>query len=303
MPTGKKITESPMTEKNNPQIIFSSPLQVAKDLFLIALGSVVTAIAVNGILIPHSFASGGITGIALIIHSLFPSFRVEWIYFLMNIPMFAAAWMAVGRRFFFYSLIGAAGLSLALAFVHVHINLEDKILNALLGGIILGAAVGITLRSSGSQGGMDILAVMLLKRFSISLGNTILFVNAIVLFLAAICFSIESALHTLIVLYVSAKVVNILVTGLSQRKAVFIISHQWKAISDEILRDIRRGVTILEGRGGFKGEKESIIYTVVTFPEIGDLKSLVKRLDPDAFLVISNTLEVMNYRIGNQPHW
>ena len=292
-----------MTEKNNPQIIFSSPLQVAKDLFLIALGSVVTAIAVNGILIPHSFASGGITGIALIIHSLFPSFRVEWIYFLMNIPMFAAAWMAVGRRFFFYSLIGAAGLSLALAFVHVHINLEDKILNALLGGIILGAAVGITLRSSGSQGGMDILAVMLLKRFSISLGNTILFVNAIVLFLAAICFSIESALHTLIVLYVSAKVVNILVTGLSQRKAVFIISHQWKAISDEILRDIRRGVTILEGRGGFKGEKESIIYTVVTFPEIGDLKSLVKRLDPDAFLVISNTLEVMNYRIGNQPHW
>ena len=292
-----------MPQPPNPQVIFSSPGQVVKDLLLIAIGSVVTAVAVNGILIPNQFAAGGITGIAFVIHSLVPALRVEWIYILMNIPMFAAAWMAVGRRFFFYSLVGAVGLSLALAFIHVPIRLEDKILNALLGGIILGAAVGITLRSSGSQGGMDIMAVMLLKRFSISLGNTILLVNAIVLVLAAWYFSVESALYTLIVIYVSAKVVNILVTGLSQRKAVFIISREWREISSEILRDIRRGVTILDGKGGFKGEKESIIYTVVTFPELGDLKNLVKRHDPDAFVVISDTLEVMNYRIGNQPHW
>jgi uncharacterized membrane-anchored protein YitT (DUF2179 family) len=272
-------------------------------LFLITIGSIITAVAVNGILIPNRFASGGITGIALVIHSLVPSLRVEWIYILMNIPMFAAAWMAVGRRFFFYSVIGATGLSLALAFVHITINLDDKILSALLGGIILGAAVGITLRSSGSQGGMDILAVMLLKRFSISLGNTILLVNAIVLFLAAWFFSVESALYTLIVIFVSSKVVNILVTGLSQRKAVFIISPRWQDISDEILRDIRRGVTILDGKVGFKGDKESILYTVVTFPELGDLKNLIRRHDPNAFVVISNTLEVMNYRIGNQPHW
>lgn len=292
-----------MPQSQNPQVIFASPAQVIKDIALITIGSVVSAIAVNGILIPNHFASGGVTGIALVIHSLVPNLRVEWIYILMNIPMFAAAWMAIGRRFFFYSVIGAIGLSLALAFIHVDIGLHDKILNALLGGIVLGAAVGITLRSSGSQGGMDILAVMLLKRFSISLGNTILFVNAIVLALAAYFFSIESALYTLIVIYVSSKVVNVIVTGLSQRKAVFIISSKWQDISDEILRDIRRGVTILEGKGGFRKKPESIIYTVVTFPEVGELKSLIKRIDPDAFVVISNTMEVMNYRIGNQPHW
>ncbi len=286
-----------------PQVIFESTRQVVRDIALIAAGSIISALAVNGILIPNQFVSGGVTGIALVIHSIIPAWRVEWIYIAMNIPMFIAAWMAVGRRFFFFSIIGAVSLSLALSLVHVHINLHDKLLNALLGGIVLGAAVGLTLRSSGSQGGMDILAVMLLKRFSISLGNTILFVNAVVLVLAAYFFSIESALYTLIVIYVSAKVVNILVTGLSQRKAVFIISPHWKVISDEILRDIRRGVTILDGKGGFKGEKESILYTVVTFPELGDLKNLVRRIDPGAFVVISNTLEVMNYRIGNQPHW
>jgi uncharacterized membrane-anchored protein YitT (DUF2179 family) len=288
---------------HNPQIIFSSPRQVVKDILLIAAGSVVSAIAINGILIPSKFAAGGITGIALVIHSLYPVMRVEWLYIIMNIPMFAAAWMAVGRRFFFFSLVGAGSLALAISLIHVPLTLQDPILNALLGGILLGVSVGATLRSSGSQGGMDILAVMLLKRFSISLGNTILFVNALVLTLAALFFSIESSLYTLIVIYVSSKVVNILVTGLSQRKAVFIISPRWKEISDEILRDIRRGVTILEGKGGFMGKPESIIYTVVTFPEIGDLKSLIRRIDPDAFVVISDTLEVMNYRIGNQPHW
>jgi uncharacterized membrane-anchored protein YitT (DUF2179 family) len=292
-----------MPKAKNPQVIFSSPGQVLKDITLITAGSIISAIAINGILIPNHFASGGVTGIALVIHSLVPALRVEWIYILMNIPMFAAAWMAVGRRFFFYSMVGALGLSLALAYIHVNINLQDKILSALLAGIILGVAVGITFRSSGSQGGMDILAVMLLKRFSINLGNTILFVNAIVLILAACYFSIESALYTLIVIYVTAKVVNILVTGLSQRKAVFIISPHWKIISAEILRDIRRGVTILDGKGGFRGKPESILYTVVTFPEIGELKALIRRIDPDAFVVISNTLEVMNYRIGNQPHW
>lgn len=292
-----------MPRRRNPQIIFVSPGQFILDLLLIATGSVISAIAINGILVPQRFVAGGITGLALIIHSSVPAMKVEWIYIVLNIPLFAAAWMAVGKRFFFFSLVGAVSLSLSVAFVDVHIDLDDKILNALFAGIILGAAVGVTLRSSGSQGGLDILAVMLLKRFSISLGNTILFMNAIVLVLVAVFYSIESALYTLIVIYVSSKVVNIIVTGLSQRKAVFIISRKWKEISEEILSDIRRGVTIIEGRGGYRGKQESIIYTVITFPEIGELKNLIRKIDPEAFVVISNTLEVMNYRIGNQPHW
>lgn len=292
-----------MPPNKESQTLFISPFGLVKDLLLIAVGSVISAMAINGILVPHRFVAGGITGLALIIHSSMPALKVEWIYILLNIPLFAAAWMAVGRRFFFFSLIGAVSLSLAVALVNIHIDLNDKILNALLAGIVLGSAVGITLRSSGSQGGLDILAVMLLKRFSISLGNTILFMNAIVLLLVAVFYSMESALYTLIVIYVSSKVVNIIVTGLSQRKAVFIISPKWKEISEEILSDIRRGVTILEGRGGYRGKQESIIYTVITFPEIGDLKNLIRRIDPEAFVVISDTREVMNYRIGNQPHW
>jgi uncharacterized membrane-anchored protein YitT (DUF2179 family) len=128
-------------------------------------------------------------------------------------------------------------------------------------------------------------------------------VNTIILLLVLYVYSLEAVLYTLVVIFVSSKVVALVVTGLSQRKAVFIISPKSKQISEEILKDIRRGVTLLHGEGGFSSAKEQIIYTVITFGEISHLKRIIQQIDPDAFVVISNTLEVLNYRIGNQPHW
>jgi uncharacterized membrane-anchored protein YitT (DUF2179 family) len=292
-----------MARSTNPQPIFISSKQMISDFLLIISGCILCAIAINGILIPQHFATSGITGIALVIHKKLPGVNIGVIYFLCNVPLFALAWMAVGRRFFFYSLVGMAALSLSVAFIQIQIHLEDKVLNALWAGLISGAGVGISLRSSGSQGGIDILSVMLLKRFSIGIGNTILAVNIIVLLLVALAYSLEALLYTLIVIYVSTKVASIVITGFSQRKAVMIISPAWQKISQEILKDIRRGVTVIKGEGGYSGREENILYTVVTIREVGSLKRLVQRIDPDAFVVISSTQEVMNYRIGNQPHW
>ncbi|KPK27741.1 MAG: hypothetical protein AMJ61_04635 [Desulfobacterales bacterium SG8_35_2] len=292
-----------MEASSKPQPIFISPKQMLSDFLLITVGCILCAIAINGILIPQHFATSGITGIALILHKIFPQINIGIIYFLCNLPLFGLAWMAVGRRFFFYSLIGMAVLSLSVALIRIPIHLEDKILNALWAGLVSGAGVGITLRSSGSQGGIDILSVMLLKRFSIGIGNTILAVNCMVLLLVALAYSLEALLYTLVVIYVSTKVASIVITGFSQRKAVMIISPAWQNISREILKDIRRGVTIIKGEGGYSGREENILYTVVTIREVGSLKRLVQRIDPDAFVVISPTQEVMNYRIGNQPHW
>ena len=298
-----RMYKNTMELNSKPQPIFLTPKQTAVDFLLIAVGCILCAIAINGILIPQNFATSGITGLALVIYRKTPWLNFGIIYFLINLPLFALAWMAVGRRFFFYSLVGMAALSLSVTFVSLPIHLEDKILNALLAGLISGAGVGITLRSSGSQGGIDILSVMLLKRFSIGIGNTILTVNCIVLLLVALAYSLETVLYTLIVVYVSTKVASLVITGFSQRKAVIIISPEWQHISREILKDIRRGVTIIKGEGGFSGSEEKILYTVVTIREVGSLKRLVQSIDPDAFVVISPTQEVMNYRIGNQPHW
>jgi len=107
----------------------------------------------------------------------------------------------------------------------------------------------------------------------------------------------------MIFLYVNSRVLNLVVTGLSQRKAVFIVSPRWKEISDEIMNGLHRGVTFLYGKGGYTGSETCILYVVVAFRNIGPLKNVIRRIDPRAFVVVTDTLEVMNPSIGNQPHW
>ena len=270
---------------------------------LLVVGSIICAVAVNGILIPQNFLSSGFTGASLIIHYLVPTLSVGVIYLLLNIPLFIAGWSMVGKRFFFYSVAGTVIYSPALTVIRIDISIENKILSALLAGIIYGTGSGIILRSYGSAGGTDILAVILQKLMSIQVGTTSLAVNCLILVSASLLFSLEDALYTLAYIYVSAHFMNLVVVGLSKRKAVMIISDHWDNISREILKKDRRGVTIIEGTGGYKKDDKRIIYSVVTFQDLPQLKKMISKIDPKAFVVVMDTLEVMGARMGNQPHW
>ena len=268
-----------------------------------AMGSLICCVAVNGILIPHKFFGAGFTGLSILIHYLLVSVPVSVIYFVLNIPIFLLGWVYVGRRFFLYSIVGMLFFTAALQWAQVVIPIHDKILASILAGIIMGVGSGIILRSLGSAGGLDILSVILFKRFSVRLGTTILAFNSGVLILGALLISLEGALFTLIYVYVNSFVVDFVVTGFSQRRTVLIISHKWEEIAKAIMEQIQRGVTLINGRGGFTGDEIQVIYTVTTFREVPRLKQIVRAIDPDVFLVVSDTLEVVGTRIGNQPHW
>jgi uncharacterized membrane-anchored protein YitT (DUF2179 family) len=282
---------------------FKAAIHVVWNLLLIATGSFLGAAAVNSILIPMEFFGAGFTGITLLVHYLIPWAPLSVIFFILNIPVYILGYLFVSRRFFLYSIPGMIFFSIALIFVKFQIPLNDKILAAILGGIIMGAGTGITLRSHGSGGGLDILSVMFLRLFSMRLGTTILLFNVAVLAAAAILFPIERALYTLIFIFISSNITNLVVTGLSQRKTVLIISSRWEEISKVIMDTIHRGVTILSGRGAYTNKEENILYTIISFNELPPLKKIVRDIDPDAILVVNDTLEVMGYRIGNQPHW
>ncbi len=273
------------------------------NLGLITIGSSICSLAINGILIPREFLGGGFSGLALFIHYLIPSLPISFIYLVINIPLYALGWMYVGRRFFLYSIAGLLIFSGALEWVNFTLPVYDKILSAMLAGIIMGVGAGIILKSFGSAGGLDILSVMLLKLYSIRLGNSVLVFNAMILSVAAVLLSLEAALYTLIYMFVASRIVNLVVTGLSQRKAVFIISPQWEAIADGIQKKVKRGVTITKGQGGYTGKEIQTLYTVITFRELSRIKRLIQEIDPEAFVVVTDTLEVMGRRIGNQPHW
>ena len=277
--------------------------QILWNLALITLGSMLCATGINGILIPQQLLSGGVTGVAIAIRYLVPSLPIAMLYFILNIPIYALGWMYVGRRFFLYSIAGLLIFSGALICPSVLLPVHDKILSVLLAGIIIGVGSGIILRSLGSAGGLDILSIILMKRFSIRLGSSVLAFNALVLGAGAVLFSLEMALYTLVYLYVNSSMINLVVMGLSQRKAVHIISPKWEKITQEINEKIQRGVTIMRGQGGYTSQEHQILYTVITFRELARLKRLISAVDPNAFVVVTDTLEVMGQRVGNQPHW
>ncbi len=273
------------------------------NVFLITAGSVISAVAVNSILVPKQFLAGGFTGLALLIHYALPFIPVGAIYFALNIPVFIFGWMFVGHRFFFYSIAGMLIYSLAVLIPFPEIMIEDRLLNALTAGIITGVGSGILLRSLGSAGGMDILSIIILKKFSVRLGTTSLAANVMLMLAAISHLPLDMILYTLIYIYVSAYFVNLVVIGLSQRKAVMIVSSRWQEISSEIMEKMGRGVTVVHGEGGYTGKEQKILYSVITFQELARFKDLIRKLDPDAFVVITETLEVMGQNIGNQPHW
>ncbi len=273
------------------------------NLALIAAGSLICAWAINGIVVPHRFLSGGVTGLALILHYLFPPFSVGLLYFLLNIPIYVLGWLYIGRRFFWYSLAGLAIFSGAILAIHPANPIEDRLLAALLAGIVSGSGGGLILRSLGCAGGTDILSIILLKRYSIRIGSTVLFFNASILVLSTFLFDLESVLYTLIFMFVSSRLVDLVVTGFSQRKAVLIISAHWEAVAEMITKKMNRGVTLVPAEGGYRHEQGRILYTVVTISDLPQLKNYIRQIDPNPFVVVTDTLEVIGQRIGNQPHW
>jgi len=278
-------------------------LKMVWNLFLITAGSLLCAVSINGILAPNQFLAGGVSGLSLFIYYLFPFMPVGISNFLLNIPLFVVGWLFVGRRFFYYSLAGMTIFSLALLAPVPAFPIRDPLLNALTAGIISGVGSGVILKSLGSGGGLDILSVILLKRFSIRIGTTVMAFNCTLMLACLFRFNLEIVLYTLIYLFVTTQLINLVVTGLNQRKAVMVVSPKWQEIAREIMDTMQRGVTIVNGEGGYTGQEQRILYSVITFQELSRFKEMVQQHDPEAFMVVAETLEVMGKGIGNQPHW
>ena len=276
---------------------------VCYNLLLIFAGSVLCAVAIKGILVPKQFLAGGVTGLALLIHYVLPTLPVGVIYFLLNIPLFIVGWLFVGRRFFLYSIAGVVIFSATMLLPFPIIQIQDMILAALTAGIISGIGSGIILKSLGSAGGLDILSVILFKKYSLRPGTFTLVFNAVLIGIAAVRIPLEMILYTLIYLYVTTHFFNLVLVGLSQRKSIMIISPRWREISREIMDHLHRGVTVVRGEGGYTGQELHILYSVITFAELSRFKAMIRKIDPEAFVVVGQTLEVMGKRIGNQPHW
>jgi len=266
---------------------------VVWNCLLMTLGSFVCAVAINGILIPKHFLSGGFTGLCLIVYYGYDAIDVGWLYLLLNVPLFVIGWVRISRKFFLYSLFGMGVFSVALLLTKVNIEVHDQMLAAILAGIISGIGSGVILRSYGSAGGLDIIAIFLNQKYSIRLGRTILAFNVVILLACAILFGVDLALYTLVYIFVATYLIDLVLVGINQRKTVFVISDNARSIADEILKEMHRGVTFFKGEGAYTRAQRDVLYTAVTMKELTRLKDLIFSIDRDAFVVVNDTKEVI----------
>jgi uncharacterized membrane-anchored protein YitT (DUF2179 family) len=282
-------------------LTFDSWKRRSFNLFLLTTGGCIFAIGLNGILIPRQFLSGGVIGVALIAHYLIPRFNTGFIYFLLNIPLIFVGWFCVSRKFILYTTYGMIVYSLAAAFIAPRFPpIENPILAAVLAGIICGLGVGVTLRSQGSGGGLDIVAVYLHKKLQLRMGWTSFLGNTLILAVGAYFLGLEPALYSFVYVYTSGRVVDSVITGFNQRKSIMIISDASQVIAEHILAELNRGVTFLKGTGAYTGEHKEVIFTIITLTELAKMKEMVFDLDPNAFMVVNDTLEVFGKRHGTR---
>ncbi len=267
-----------------------------RDYIMILIGSILQAGALRVFLIPAMLASGGVSGLSQIINS-FTGWPIGVMVLIGNIPLFILGWRFLGGSRF------AARTAFAILSFSILVDIPfpflpqdgitgDLVLNSLYGGVVSGIGFGLVYRGRGTSGGSDILARILSSWRGIPVSQSYLMTDAVIIFLAGISFSWENALYALVMLYVSGIAAESISQGSNILRTGLIITGRPEPIIEEIFTRLRRGVTIMNAKGGYSGEDKSILLCVVTRAEIPHLKDLTKEVDPKAFLIIGQAHEV-----------
>jgi len=276
-----------MTKKKN--IILRN---LSKYFFLFS-GSILAAIGLEFFLIPNNVIDGGIVGISIII-SYLAKIPLGILTFSLNIPFLIFGYKQIGKTFVISSLFSITSFSFWLSAFHPIPGMtSDVLLASVFGGIILGIGVGLIIRYGGSLDGTEIVSIVLSKNMPFSVGQIVMFFNIFILTSAGLIFGWDKAMYSLIAYFVAFKVIDITIEGLDETKAAIIITEKGKDISEAIHDRLGRGVTILDGKGGFTKNEKTILYSVITRLEISKLKGIISDFDEDAFVTISDVYDMM----------
>ncbi|EQB36126.1 MULTISPECIES: YitT family protein [Virgibacillus] len=268
-----------------------------KNIAFILFGSAIFSFGIVHFNMQHNLGEGGFTGITLLLYFLW-----EWdpaiTNIILNIPLFLIGWKFLGRNTFIYSIIGTGAVSLFLSIFQVKpfaIHLEsDMTLVALFAGVFIGIGLGIIFRFGGTTGGVDIIARLVNKYVGWSMGRTMFLFDFVVIMTSVFAIlDLKQGMYTLVAVYIGARVIDFIQEGAYSAKGTTIISSHSDAIAAKILKEMDRGVTVLEGRGSFSGDKRDVLYCVVARNEIVRLKTIIHSIDPHAFVAVSTVHDVL----------
>lgn len=260
-----------------------------------AIGSVLFAVGLDAFLIPHKLMSGGMSGIAVMVYFVtgLPAGSVNMFF---NIPVLFAAYRWLGGMSVIATILGTVGTSVAIDFFSFLQNYQftdTPLIGAIVGGVLVGVGSGIIYRAGGNTGGIDPIAQIIKKYKGLQLGNVIFGLNVIIVGVSAFIFDIQTAAITLISIYITTTIVNKIIVGFNHKKAIFIISDHSEAISQEVIKSIGRGGTLLQARGAYTKKPKEVLLIVATLMQVTKLKDLITEYDPNAFILIADASEVV----------
>ena len=259
----------------------------------ILLGCVLGAAAYPLFLTPNLIAPGGITGIATILNHL-AGLPVGTVSLVLNIPLFLVGWKAMGKVFTFRSLAATVLFSFLIDILPLRPMTSDPLLGTLYGGVLLGIGLGLIMRGGATTGGSDMVARMVHRRFQfVSVGAFLFAIDFAVVAAAGFLIGTGEALYALISIFLTSKVMDVVIVGFSGNKACFVVSSRWKEISDRVMRDMGRGVTQLTSRGGYTGEQRPTLLCVISRSEIMAFKRILREEDESAFVIIVEAHEAI----------
>jgi len=272
-------------------------LEHLKSFLIITLGAVIFAVGFVWFYQPNNIASGGLTGFAQIVHYIFHSIPVGTTVIVLNIPLFILGWKLIGGKL----LIGSLW---AMLFSSVVIDLigplpvwqpMDPMLACIFGGVCMGLSLGLIVRQDSTTGGTDLMARLLkLKLAWLPMGKLLLIIDLVVIVLVALVFrELNTMLYGAVAMYISSLVMDGVLYGMNTAKVAYIISDHNQEISDTLVHKLDKGVTVLHGKGAYSGTEKKVLMCAFKQKEIAVIKSAVKEIDPDAFLIVCNAHEVL----------
>lgn len=263
----------------------------------ITVASVIYAVGFNWCYEPNRIGFGGITGVAQIINAFLPWAPIGAVVILLNAPLFLLGWRLLGGHLLFSSLYAMFVSSLAIDVLHfVHVfQPMDPMLATIYGGVLMGGSLGIVFLQGATTGGTDLIARLLkLKLAWLPMGRLLMAIDLVVILAVAVAFgNVYSALYGVVALYLSSKVMDMVLYGLDTSKVAYIISEDSKTIAYRLTRDLDRGVTILQGRGAWSGQEKEVLMCAFKQRQIVAMKRMVKEIDPNAFLIVCDAHDVM----------
>lgn len=263
---------------------------------IVIFAGVVSAIALNNFLIPGDVFSSGVTGIAQLLEAFFRFIHIPIktgiLIFLLNAPIMILGWIKLGKKNTIYSLLVVISMSFFATVIPVKMITDNQLMNALMGGVLLGMGVGLSLKFGFTTGGLDIVSLVVSKTTGKTVGSIMMLVNLMIVILAGIFFNLSSALYTVISIFAMTQVIDMVHTS-HQKLTAFITTSKASAVKQSILDQLVRGFTMMPSYGGYTGKENMVIMIVISRYELYDLEQAVYNVDPNAFVNIVPTQTVL----------